>query len=674
MFTFTALACVLAALWLGGRLFGSRGLDTQLSSVSLLLAVVALLPGAWTFLVDRREGDRSTPLPEVADLLAHRMKQRWDAMADFHGLNDASALSVSWHGEDSGLTDDLPSLHAMASSWSPTVRPVGTVGGSTAVDISGEGADLGSVLTELIPTKRMVILGPSGSGKTVLIGRLMQYLLEVRQAGGAVPVRFPMNTWEIGTVDFQTWMTDRIVEEEPTLVHRAPVLCGDHTRAEALVEWDLIIPVLDSFDELEPAARAAALEEINSVVKQGQIIVMASRFDEYRATVTGGSGQQALGLHGAAGVVVQAVTAERATEYLRQARGPWDELCPALETETPAGRALRTPLTLFLCRTIYAEHAQSGRSPRELLDQQRFPDEADIRTHLFAAFIPAVYRTTRLGTSRYSPEQAERTLRFLARHSLYTDHGSGSVQLSWWRMHHLSAQQRRRVSWTLSALVAVLALLLCGSANLGAAILVALFIGGAAKLHLFTAPMTRFPGAGLSWRPRWLVTAVGGAAGIAMVDTQSPPGRYHPASSTYIAAAIGGALVGLIAFGWRTREADRSRPVTPRSLLVQDRRSFLIVTFTWALAFTVVLALLLTVALTRGDSVPDYVGFSDLLMPALIVLTPTFGIGLVFGAGMASRQTAWGAFIVARVLHAVFRRTPIRLLSFMEEAHTRGQG
>ncbi|QLE75064.1 hypothetical protein FGW37_28775 [Streptomyces rectiverticillatus] len=164
----------------------------------------------------------------------------------------------------------------------------------------------------------------------------------------------------------------------------------------------LILPILDGFDEIPLTVRGTALSAINQALPLGQAVVLSSRVAEYRDALRPASGVP-VKLAGAAGIELCPLSATDATAYLNRDAGGtgdaadrWATLTTRLGTATPVGEALRTPLMLFLARTIYnprpGEHAADLPHPGELCDTSRFPTRAAVETQLFSAFIPAAYR------------------------------------------------------------------------------------------------------------------------------------------------------------------------------------------------------------------------------------------------------------------------------------------
>ncbi|WP_247196342.1 NACHT domain-containing NTPase [Streptomyces sp. GESEQ-35] len=564
----------------------------------------------------------------------------------------------------------------MAAHW-PV--PVHTSGPDSATDtLAGEGASLGTVLREHVPTGRLVVLGNGGSGKTVLLERLVQGKLAEREAGGAVRIRFPLGSWPRMGPGLEAWMASYLVGLEPTLGETAPPgFRKEANRAEALLREGLVIPVLDGFDELPAGARTNVLRMINGILRAGRPLILASRPAEYRTAVNGADGVR-LKLNGAAGITLQPVAPRQAEQYLRQKDGDWDQLCAHLGTDTPVGRALSTPLTLFLCRTVYARRMGDGATPApaDLCEHQRFPSEDTIRAHLFTAFIPAVYRSTDTGDRpQWSAATADRTLRFLARHRRNTEDVVGAgTDLSWWRLLRPTSRARNRVKWCLALALGTPWLLVSTTSPkaLIATTIMFTLISLLTRSILSELSLSRTPAAGLRWRWRWVAAAVGALAGAGITESQVQAGSLEFAPMPYVVCSVLFALVGGAAFSWSPRTADLDRPVTPRTLLRQDLRTFLTYATSWSLALTLVVALLLGFLIGFGEPLPAAVAVGDMLAAALLFLAPIAAIGGSIGVAAALFRTACGPFALACLWYGLLGRTPFRLLAFLEDAHRRG--
>ncbi len=288
-----------------------------------------------------------------------------------------------------------------------------------------------------VPSRRLVVTGEAGSGKTVLAMRLAMGLLDIREDDGAVPVILGLESWHPGT-DLRAWITARILRDHPGL--GAPFPDGT-TLAAALVEHDLILPILDGFDEIAPGLQTDALARLDDASRMP--LVLTSRTEEYRAAV-----DATKPLTGAPCVELEQLGLDDLAEFLRLTARKSDQGVPLWqpvldemrrEPRTPAGEAvaaaLATPLMLTLARTVYG--GTPNRDPAELIEPRRFPTPGSIETHLMEQLVPAAYRRSTEGR-RFEPDRARHWLGRLARHL----ERLGSHDLAWWElgtsMHRLA--------------------------------------------------------------------------------------------------------------------------------------------------------------------------------------------------------------------------------------------
>ncbi|MBV9024186.1 MAG: hypothetical protein JO362_10430 [Streptomycetaceae bacterium] len=440
------------------------------------------------------------------------------------------------------------------------------------------------------------------------------------------------------------------------------------------------MPVLDGLDELPQATRALALQAVNQVLPAGQPLVLSSRTAEYRNALTPEAGATVL-LNGAAGIRLLPLDAGKSAVYLErdaggsgtQAAARWSRVIASLGTGTPVSQALSTPLGLFLARTIYNprpdEHPADLAHPDELLDQARFLTREAIVAHLFAAFIPAAYRPHPHHPTRWSAQQAQRTLTFLARHLQHTL--DGTPNLAWWQLS--KALPKYGLSLTLG-LVVGLAFMLAYVCTSG---LIGLVMAGFLMSGLVTVRLVRFvlsaagrsttssakakdkiPSSGIRWnwkKKSWLAGGlVGGLlGGVAFVfrfwfEHPGPRVGLEDRVIWTLLGVIFGVMIGLaggLMYMIRPVHADLDKAVGPGAVLARDRRTFLF------LALIGGLGSMLTLGLGRGPA----------------GLTVGLPYGLISGLG----GSVWGEFLVTRIGLAVLGRVPWRLMSFLADAHER---
>ncbi|MFE3588066.1 helix-turn-helix domain-containing protein [Streptomyces niveus] len=379
-------------------------------------------------------------LADAAAALAREVRRRWEREERHRRIHDPFPLPVRWQPVPAGLMDRPENIQRLPP-------------GATPQDLNLSG-DLRSVVATYrsIASRRLVILGRAGSGKSVLAIKFALDLLAVSAAPGRVPVIFSIGSWDPTTTTLRDLLVGRLLRDHPHLARRVP---SGSTLAAALVDSDLILPVLDGFDEIAESLRAAALETLNATSLP---LVLTSRRDEYARAVRAVHAP----LVWAAGIELTDLTVEDLTAYLPRTdrlvghgcegggagggegagAGVWDAVLKRLRVrDAPAStrlaEVLRTPLMVILARTMYSE--APGKDPEELLDTARFPTTGHLEEHLLAGFVPTVYRRRALeradagrGQRNRDPDQARRWLGYLA-HSL--SQGTHDQQdLAWWRL------------------------------------------------------------------------------------------------------------------------------------------------------------------------------------------------------------------------------------------------
>ncbi|MGW6905361.1 NACHT domain-containing protein [Streptomyces sp. NPDC054940] len=444
------VGAVYLALSVGGMIgavFLAVRFDLRIAeTLAALLPSVGGMYLSWaTLRADRHDGE---DLSRVADRLALAVRQQWESEARVRRLNDPYPLPVSWRAADARFGESWSLLRELADDG--TVPRAGWAGGPDK--LSGTGREITEVFLERVPTRRLLILGGPGTGKSMLLVRLLLALTAVRTQGGPVPVLFSLASWNPEVQTLESWMAQRLQRDYSGL--GAPE--SGHAVGTALLEHRLILPILDGFDEIPEPFRARALDAVNSALPPGRPLVLTSRLKEYGDTLAPAHGVP-VKLSGAAAVELCPLAAPDIASYLRRDAGGqdtaaaarWDPVIRLLGTDAPVARALTTPLMLFLARTVYnprpGEQDSALPTPSNLCDEVRFPDAAAVRAHLFDAYVPAAYRPHPRYPCRWSAEQAEHTLRCLARHLQRTL--GGTTDLGWWQVRRALPRRFAQV-WT----------------------------------------------------------------------------------------------------------------------------------------------------------------------------------------------------------------------------------
>lgn len=497
--------------------------------------------------------------------------------------------------------------------------------------------------------QRLVVLGEGGSGKTVAARMLTLDLLDdfLENPELAVPVPVRMASW-LEVRDPDGWLSDRLAEDFPFLTRSA---------ALELITAGRVMPVLDGFDEMPRALRPAAMKALNHTAG-GRPLVLVSRTSEYRKAVTASSQE----LASAVVVELEPVGLDDASRFLNAVEPAATHWRPVLarlqgDPDAPLAQALTSPLAINLARTMYEEPETI---PSELLDADRFPDREAVERHLLDALIPAVYgKQPKLSEEKQTracdptPDQARQWLAFLACH---LDRRS-TTNVAWWQLTHALPDGQA------GALAGVL-----GSLTVGLTIVVALVMA--------SAPFNRILFA-LTFG-----VVVGFAAGSATRPAMNSPserpsrlalfGRSRKLGPAYWLGLLVG-LVGALAFGVKGYDSG----VVPAVL------TGLAILF---------LAVILFVSLFGTEPIPDgelnsmavlrldrrtrlTVGLCALLIigvPFWFWLNPALGLGGGLAAGIAYVSSGtYGRFSQARIWLACQRRLPLRLMTFLADAHDR---
>ncbi|MFD8594294.1 helix-turn-helix domain-containing protein [Kitasatospora sp. NPDC059646] len=642
------------------------------------------------------------PLADAAEELARESRQRWRREEAQHRVHHPFALPVRWQQVSAGVADQSANA-LLLNPGEARAEP----------DLGGDLRRVAEVYRR-VPSGRLVVLGRAGSGKSILAVRFALDLLDARTRNERVPVIFSVGAWDPTAVALRDWLIGRLLRDYPHLARRVP---SGKTLAADLLDDDLVLPVLDGFDELAEGLRAPALEALNLSPLP---LVLTSRHTEFTAAVRTAHAP----LAAAAVLELRDLDLDDLRGYLPRTDpafpGPadpdgrgatWEAVLDPAWTATSAGRAnlaaaLRTPLMIALARTMYSDHPE--RRPGELLDTARFPDPESIEEHLVAGFVPAVYRPRpgeRLDTAHRRPgpwdaERAERWLGHLADH--LTRLGRERQDLTWWEI----GTGMSRLSRTL--IVAVLAGLAFGVTtaignlpvdlvatehSLRFAVVRGLLVGVlhglaagtlfglvywhvSARAALRPSPVrmrlgTGTPATRRNARTRFLIGLGAGAAGMALlilvdeylvapIGLADGQGAGVAAGLLFIPpiALATGLVFGLIALFEAPVRTESV--VSPADLLHIDRRNVAYHLLTWALVLGI------GVGLLNGIVYGPLRGFE---VGLVFGLEAAFGAGLAYGVSL----TAWGQWVaLARIWLPLTGQLPWALIAFLDDAHQRG--
>lgn len=648
---------------------------------------------------------RPQPLPSdeawldtAAKDLVESVRMQWEQEERRQSVHDPYPLPVRFDVAAPDLHDHW---------WKIRRTGRGTDPGPLA--LSGQLDEVAAVYRS-IPSERLVVLGEAGSGKTILTLRFVLDRLKDCGMGARVPVIFSVGSWNPDKISLRDWMCRRMILDYPGL-EKSTAHCGN--LADALLDHDRILPVLDGFDEIACDLQGTALKALNYYAKP---LVITSRIDQYTQAVKGTGA-----LSAAACIRLDGLAAKDLDAYLTAAGRPgggeegvqrtaWHPVLEKLR-ERPhvleaaiVAEALTTPLMVALARTVYGGSAQ--RKPSELLETGKFPTAEAVQNHLLAEFVPAAYRqlppdsgpaTTpdKRPSRSWNAENAQDWLGYLATHLAQLD----TNDIEWWRFGTTMKLRARMLvvgaavglaSWIITAVIYGLAynpaygLVIAVLSGLGVGLTFGLMHGFAtAKLDdgglVFRPSHLRIQlsgrtearevrerlrrgflprvGAGLAGGLLFGVLWAGADAVIFARDGYSGPAIGLYAAGT-LAAGIGlGAGVGLVAALGAGLETviERNESVQPVDLLNTNRATVL----TQFLAVVLVIGTGYGIAFGLGVGPWPGVGAGSVA-------------GLMVGLGV-STMTAWGRWVVlARIWLPLTGRAPWAMIAFLDDAHQRG--
>jgi transcriptional regulator with XRE-family HTH domain len=407
------------------RLENGKSTDPRLATVKLLADALPTTPEEHRALlslavdVDAPAAPPRGLFADASDELAHAVRARWQREEEQRGIHDPIPLPVRWQQAQAHLTDHWDSVNDVALGDS-----------SSPLNLVGELTEIADFYRR-IPSGRLVVLGRAGSGKTVLTLRFVLDFLRTRRSAEPVPVIFSLGSWDPRATSLRDWLVDRLLRDYPGLTESAP---GSANLATALVDANLVLPVLDGFDEIADGLHRTALEALS---RTSLTWLLTSRPDEYDKAVA----TTTRVLAKSAAVELMDLTSADLANYLPRTAGgaAWRPVLDEVRKRpgSPIAVVLSSPLMVMLARTVYG-----GQDPATLLDTTRFPTTKAVEDHLLGGFVPTVYRDER----NWHPERVQRWFGHLARHL----GERGTSDLAWWQL----GDSLRRSSRILTVVVA----------------------------------------------------------------------------------------------------------------------------------------------------------------------------------------------------------------------------
>ncbi|MER6632330.1 hypothetical protein ABT301_29620 [Streptomyces sp. NPDC000987] len=619
----------------------------------------------------------------MAEALAAAVEEEWNKEAGLRRLKsrvvDETPLPVRWEVSGRRVADRVAGATAEGTRDSfgplPGLSPV-----TREQLLKGGGLDELHEVYGGLASGRILLVGREAAGKTAALVLLLLKALKYRREAKPedqrripVPVLLPLEGWDLGKERPLDWAAAQIARRYR---FRGP------EEARHLLKEHRVALFLDGLDEVVGKLRGAMVSALGSAEIR---MVVASRVDEAERTA------QKYRLRRAVGLEIRPVKPKVAAEYLlNQMPDPpppaWHRFTNRLlhESDSAIAEALSSPLSIGLVRDVYREDDPVD----ELLDTARFPDRRTIEDHLLDHAVAAAYTPGYWDRRpRYSPETAERTLRFVA--TRLAQEGTGD--LSWWHIPGWVNPRPRavvvgivvgvvygvvnalglwRASGALSAWVAgpLMAVAAGCAAGLQAGLLAAPQPLPSAGWRDIFSPATLkmgftvWLGAGLlNWlgphftdppMPVWLGLLSALPLGFA-ATMASGPGYQLMAGGFLLALGSGRWFDGLRA-GLTRRTVTESRSIGPRDVWRHH------------IGLRLVLALLsgLAVALFFACLMGWAHGLHNGIATGLVA-----GLWAALFAGPASNLAVATGLTALQL--AVRERTPVRLMAFLEDAHHR---
>jgi DNA-binding SARP family transcriptional activator len=633
---------------------------------------------------------RARPAPTAADIsrakdvLAGMVAEQWEREAEARSLDNPDPMPVQWDLVAPGGPDQVTARACTVSGGVP--------------QLSGRSDHVSELVSGFrsLRRRRLVILGGPGSGKTTLAVQLVRELLSTRAGDEPVPVLVSVAGWDTRVHPrLQDWLAVRLGQDYPAL--RAPGLGPAMPRC--LAERGQVLPVLDGFDELPRASRAAALTALNRSLRKDDQVIVTSRTSEYSSAV--GEAQDVLTC--GAVIVARPLAPAAAAGYLSACVPPgraatWAGVLAALRggaAAAPLAQVCSTPLGLWLLRATYL--VPDG-DPGPLLDTERYPTPQALQGHLLDQLIPALIAARQPGGGaglfwprrRQDPGKARDWLGYLA--FRLTNPASPSIapgrDLAWWQLHRYTLTPRAAATTASLAMLWLYVGSGC-AAGIPTALIATLIAGPAAGLAAGLAAFLTVALASAicgTWVSSWL-DSVPGCADLRLSGRASRLARTLAGSLVFglvlggagevtdglifgpaagLVAGAGGVLAGLITglVAWAETPILDGRARTPTAAWQADRNLQILKFLTLGTWFASLFGLM-------ARHVPGS-GISFGLVTGLIG-----GIGLVIagrlpGIAVGTVHHSWLICRLATLGLACSRRLPPNPIQFLDDAHRLG--
>jgi predicted NACHT family NTPase len=280
------------------------------------------------------------------------------------------------------------------------------------------GVSVGWVFDEL--GQALLILGAPGAGKTTLLLELTRDLLDRAEHGASypMPVVFHLSSWAVRRRPLADWLVAELTER-----YYIP-----RKLAQAWVDAEQVLPLLDGLDEVAPEHREECVEAINTFRRRhGQVpLAVCCRAADYQVLSV------RVELSGA--VAIEPLSRAQVSTYLKQAGKLLAGVQTALRDDETLWELLDTPLMLSIVALAYR-----GRSAAEVRATGSLEER---RAHLFTAYTKVMFeRRTKI--TEYTQRQTIRWLAWLAQSLMHTNLSIFYVE--WMQPNWLSSRAQRWV-------------------------------------------------------------------------------------------------------------------------------------------------------------------------------------------------------------------------------------
>ena len=173
-------------------------------------------------------------------------------------------------------------------------------------------------------------------GKAFSRSSLLRELLDAAGPESPIPAIIPAATWDVDT-EFSTWISVQLQNSYPGLSQEVRDANGEVvSAAQILMGHQMILPIVDGFDEIPEAQHGKAVEKINRY-GSNYPLVLTSRPNEYINAIT----SVGRGISRASVVEILPLRVEQAEQYLRESTAGtpidrWDEVFQLLN-RSPTG-------------------------------------------------------------------------------------------------------------------------------------------------------------------------------------------------------------------------------------------------------------------------------------------------------------------------------------------------